>query len=110
MDRVIEFLEDSIKTRMERNNTYKESTYEGAYIQHGYVMNALFPNGINLQTPSDINRYSCISAMVSKLIREVNNFEKGGHEDSMRDMPVYAAMLRELDEDAKDDAITRKNQ
>lgn len=94
-DKVIEYLQDSISTRTERNEKYKESHFGGAYIQFGHVMEALFPEGVSLKTADEINKYGCLSAIVSKTIRVANNFSEG-HEDSLRDLPVYAAMLREL--------------
>lgn len=96
-DAVVEFLKDSIKTRIQRNELYGEQSFGGAYKQHGQVMEMLFPNGITLNSPDDFNRFGVMNMMVSKLIRECNSFNDGGHEDSMRDMPVYAAMMRELD-------------
>jgi hypothetical protein len=99
-DKVVDFLKDSIETRIERNSRYGEQKHGGAYIQHGHVMDQIFANGLVLDTPEKINRYGCVSAIVGKIIRVANNFEEG-HEDSLRDIPVYAAMLRELYEDGK---------
>ena len=98
-DRVVEMLQDCISIREDRHATYGNSFYGGAQKQHGHVMKTFFPEGVKLNTPDDINRYGCFSAMVGKLIRYANNFENGGHEDSVVDIPVYSTMLRELDEE-----------
>jgi hypothetical protein len=36
--------------------------------------------------------------IVSKLHRYALNFETGGHQDSLKDLAVYAAMLASLDD------------
>ena len=62
------------------------------------LMCALFPNGIVLKTPEDHNRFGVLTMIASKLNRYCNNFESGGHADSIHDLGVYAFMLEELDE------------
>lgn len=91
-DPVAKSLEDAAKLFNERSllygNTYKE---------HGDVVDALFPEGILIETPEDHSRFACITMIVSKLKRYTHNFENGGHEDSLDDISVYAQMLKELD-------------
>lgn len=96
-DRVIEILQESIKIR-ESRQIYHEPIFGGAYKQQGHVLKTLFPEYINLSNHSDLSRFTIISTITSKLIRYCNNFENGGHEDSLNDISVYCAMLRELDE------------
>lgn len=97
-DRVIELLQESIKIRTERNEGYKEPVFGGAYKQHGTVVAALFPSGVSLEGQEDMGRYAVFDIIVGKLIRYANNFDAGGHDDSLKDISNYAAMLRELDE------------
>lgn len=97
-DRVVELLQDAISTRIERNGSYGESSYGGCYKQHGPVMERLFPEGIELSGSNDLSRYAILDTIVGKLIRYANNFHNGGHDDSLKDISVYANMLRELDE------------
>jgi len=85
-------LESLVKLYEERNKTYGND-----YHENGRLMEALFPNGIKLDTPNDFNRYSVLVHIVTKIGRYVRSFENGGHEDSLNDLIVYAAMLLELD-------------
>lgn len=80
--------------------TYRErnAAYGDNYKQHGFIMDALFPKGINLVTVQDHNRFGIITMLAAKLCRYCNNFEKGGHKDSIHDLGVYAFMLQELDQ------------
>ena len=63
----------------------REFRYGEAYKQKGEVMENIFPSGARLD-------------MVSKIIRYANNFDVGGHADSLDDISVYAQMLREIDD------------
>jgi hypothetical protein len=71
--------------------------YENAYKEHGNIMKAIFPNGIELKTADDFCRYSLFDIIISKLHRYSKNFLDGGHQDSIRDAGVYALMLEEVD-------------
>jgi hypothetical protein len=98
-DRVVEFLEEAIQTRIERNAEYSDGYYGGAYIQHGHVVKALFPHGTPAGIhPMDINRMMNLNIIIGKLVRYCANFEDGGHDDSMKDIAVYSQIQRELDE------------
>lgn len=83
--------------------TYKERNkqYGNSYKMHGKIISALFPDGIKLETVEDHNRYAIINTVVSKMNRYCNNFNKGGHQDSIHDLGVYSFMLEELDDEAK---------
>lgn len=82
----------------------RNKEYGDAYKRHGEVMAALFPNPIALENATDHNRFALLTMVVGKLVRYSSNFIAGGHEDSLHDMAVYAAMLSEMDGIAKDSA------
>lgn len=79
----------------------RSAQYGEAYLQHGYIMAALFPDGLELKTAEDFNRFGIMNMMVSKLNRYSNNFGNLGHQDSSRDLGVYSFMLEEVDERCK---------
>lgn len=91
---VPEMLRHAARTYEERNKVYGDT-----YKIHGYVINALFPAGIRLSGPMDHNRFAALTLIISKLTRYCQNFDKGGHADSLHDLAVYAMMLQELDND-----------
>lgn len=84
----------------ERNKTYGDN-----YKKFGPWASLLL-EGVSPKTAEDWNRMGVLLQIMSKLSRYVENFHKGGHEDSIEDMMVYAAMLNELDQDAKDTACS----
>lgn len=61
-------------------------------------MASLFPKGVILKTAGQQARFSIVSFIVSKLVRYCNNFEAGGHEDSLNDIAVYSQILADMDE------------
>ena len=81
---------------------YRErgSVYGDNYLHAGEVLLGLFPRGLSLNTAEDFNRLHLIVHMTSKLSRYCANVERTGkgHEDSLRDLAVYAMMTREADE------------
>lgn len=85
-------LEEAAKTFQERNEKY-----DSAYKKHGHVMDALFPDGITIQGSADQNRMGVFVMIVGKLVRYANNFEDGGHHDSLHDLAIYSNMLKDLD-------------
>jgi hypothetical protein len=85
-----ENLKRALATREERKALYKD-----AHIRHGYVMAALYPDGIRLNSPDDFARFGAVSMIVSKITRYTTHPELG-HPDSAHDLIVYAAMLEEL--------------
>jgi hypothetical protein len=95
MTTVPEALRACADTYEERNAIYGDS-----YKQLGWVMMALFPEGITLKSVADFNRFGCFFEMVNKMQRYGNTFHKGGHEDSTHDISVYSQMLQELDHEA----------
>jgi hypothetical protein len=69
------------------------------FAKHGAIMATLFAghDGIKLQSEHDFNRYHLLVQICVKLARYVENFEQGGHQDSIHDLAVYAAMLGAYD-------------
>ena len=89
-------MEEAVGTFRERNKIYGDN-----YHQHGKVMMALFPNGVNLSTEKEWNRFGIINMIVSKLTRYSQNWPES-HEDSIHDMGVYSFMLQSLDSEDKE--------
>ena len=96
MTKVPDMLRQSAQTYEERNQLYGDN-----YKRFGPIMAQLFPNGIELNSDDDHNRFGVFVQIVSKLTRYAENFRVGGHDDSLLDMTVYATMLRELEMEAK---------
>lgn len=90
--RANEILELAAKTYAERQKVYGDN-----YKFVGDIMAALFPQGIKVVTADDWNRMHIFLLVVVKLTRYRQNFEAGGHSDSLIDMATYAAMLEEID-------------
>lgn len=68
----------------------KNEEYGAAYLRHGNIMAAYFPNGITLKTPDEFFRYHLFELDVIKSNRLAST--KLTHKDSWRDKSVYAAM------------------
>lgn len=77
----------------------RKKDYKDGYKRHGDVIVALFPNGINQSNPVDAARFSLVTCLVIKLIRYCDNFDRGGHEDSLDDMAVYSQILQSYDKE-----------
>jgi hypothetical protein len=90
---VPDLLESAAATFRERNAIYGDN-----YKHFGTVLAGMFPNGLTIRGEQDFNRLGVFVQVVSKLTRYANNFEKGGHQDSIHDTQTYAAMLEELDQ------------
>lgn len=78
---------------------YKKTIYKDNYHQIGYVMRAMFPDGLTVKSVADWNRLHLFMLSVVKLTRYSNNYDVG-HPDSLDDLTVYASMLRSLDLEA----------
>lgn len=77
----------------DRNTDYGES-----YVSIGKVLKALQgPEPLVLKTEADHARYCAFMQIAGKLHRYAANFDKGGHQDSLDDITVYAQMLQHLD-------------
>ena len=76
----------------------RQKVYGYNYLQFGHVMLALFPNGIEIVTPDQWNRFGVFIQMITKITRYASQITADGHDDSLLDLSVYANMLRELHE------------
>lgn len=75
----------------ERNAVYKDN-----FRVVGKVMKALFPEGIELKSEEDHNKFHLFMLAIVKLTRYAINY-KEGHKDSIEDLIVYCAMVAALD-------------
>jgi len=89
---------------MNCSNTFKikSQEYGDGYVFFGKLVKGMFPEGITLTTEKDFTRWGIFHHMMSKMHRYAQNFQKGGHEDSLIDLSIYSAMLCTLDK--KEDA------
>lgn len=94
-DFVPEALRAAAEIYEERNKTYGNN-----YKEFGHWVNELFPAGLNVSGPEDFNRLGVLIQMLSKISRYAQNWDKGGHDDSLDDLVVYTMMLKELDAEA----------
>ena len=94
--RVPEMLRECADTYEERNELYGDN-----YRNFGRAMQAMFPRGVECQSVDDFNRLGVLVQIVGKLGRYCEQFEAGGHDDSLLDLAVYSQMLRELDEEVR---------
>lgn len=85
---------------IEADKLHKErsSAYENPHSIQGETLKSFFPDGINLKKEIDFARYSQFQTIVSKLKRYSNNFQTGGHRDSLIDVINYCTMLINLDD------------
>lgn len=90
-------MRDSADVQESRN-----AEYGSAYKRHGPAIAPLFPEGVELKTPEDHTRFAILTLMFGKLTRYVGSFAKGGHEDSLTDLIAYTAMLKEVDDEARE--------
>lgn len=78
----------------------RSSVYGDSYKRFGGVMKALYGE-VSLATPEEYGRFCNSVQMVGKLVRYINQFKSGGHDDSLDDLAVYAMIQKELDTDAR---------
>jgi len=93
---VPDMLRQAAETYDQRNQLYGDN-----YKRFGPIMALLFPHGLKLVTDDDHNRFGVLVQCVSKMTRYAEQFDQGGHDDSLLDLSVYANMLRELDMEIK---------
>ena len=94
------FVSKELKTKAslytERNVLYGDN-----YKHFGPSVKALFPEGVELRTADDWARMGVLVQIISKVTRYAGMFSRGGHDDSLDDITVYAMMLKELDTEAR---------
>lgn len=83
-------LQQAAETFRERNAVYKDNTKRA-----GEVMAALFPEGVTLHSAKDQEHYHLLVLIAVKLTRHTVAWPKG-HQDSIRDLAVYSAMVEAL--------------
>lgn len=81
----------------------KGEEYGNSYHEFGPILKALYPDGIELKTTEQMNRFAVFSLMLVKIQRYSHHFLDDGHKDSLDDLIVYTAMLQELDSLMKSD-------
>ncbi len=81
---------------LEASNTFRErnAVYGDNYLRVGAVMRELFPDGMQLRTAEEFNKWHLFELMIVKLTRFVNSGLT--HEDSIRDLVVYGSMVESL--------------
>lgn len=75
----------------------KDKEYVNSYHEFGDLCLSLFPEGIELKTAEEMNRWAVLELMLVKIQRYCHHFLEGGHKDSLDDLIVYSSMLQELD-------------
>jgi len=85
-------LQEASELFKKKNEEYKDNWKETAN-----VLDALFPDGLYLSDTDDFTRFQFLVMMAGKLTRYCNNYDKGGHKDSIRDLIVYCALLEAAD-------------
>jgi hypothetical protein len=93
MSGTVSNLERAIKTFKSR-----DVEYGNAFMNHGDIIKAFFPQGIFLHDEQDMKRFAAFQAIIGKLNRYAVNFSNGGHKDSIHDAICFCAMLEEIDE------------
>ena len=73
----------------------------------GKAMEAIFPEGLTIKTADDWNRIHLFLLNMVKVTRYANNYNTGGHEDSLRDAIVYNAMLQFVDEMIQEEKVRK---
>jgi hypothetical protein len=84
-DAVLKVMEDMKETFIQRGKVYGDN-----YLRIGPVMNALFPDSMEIKDADDFNRLHLFMMILVKLTRLACCNLK--HKDSIHDIAVYAAM------------------
>jgi hypothetical protein len=92
-----EFLSEGAATFKARNKIYGNN-----YLNVGRAMTGFFPNGVTLVTEDDFNRFHLFMLAIVKMTRYTNNWNVGGHADSIHDATVYCAMVESVDANIKE--------
>jgi len=89
MKTVPEILDDMKNTFEHRGSLYKDN-----FTRIGYVLEALFPEGITIKTPDEHNRWHLYLMMLVKITRLACTDIT--HRDSAHDCAVYSTMLESI--------------
>ena len=90
-----DILRQGADTYEQRNKVYGDN-----YKKYGDWAQRLLKGVPAPANAHDMNRYSLMINILNKLSRYVENWEQGGHHDSLLDMAVYTTMLAEIDSEA----------
>lgn len=93
---VSERLREAAKLFEERNAAYGNN-----YKMMGAAMHRLFPEGLTIDSEEKWTRVFFLVMFMMKITRYVKNFLRGGHQDSLDDLTVYAQMLAETDDETR---------
>jgi hypothetical protein len=74
----------------------RDADYKGSDEMLAAVMAALFPHGVSLRSSRDHHRFHLFMLAMVKVTRYARNWENG-HDDSLRDLAAYSAMLLAID-------------
>ncbi len=94
-----DILQAAADTFRDRNALYKDNA-----IKVGELMAVLFPDGVRLHTPEEFHKWHLFELMMVKLTRFVNSDMT--HEDSIRDLIVYGAMVEKLTHEENEVRVT----
>lgn len=83
------------------SNLYAQraSVYGKDYQHLGQSLIGMFPDGLTLTTAEEFNRFALFIHVHGKVMRYAQTMLRGGHEDSLDDVSVYAQMMRECDDE-----------
>lgn len=78
----------------------RAALYGNNYVRFGPIMAQLMATQkLDPASEKDMARFGVFVQVVSKITRYAENFNRGGHDDSLDDIAVYAMMLKALDND-----------
>lgn len=78
----------------------RAALYGNNYVRFGPIMAQLMATQkLDPTNEKDMARFGVFVQIVSKVTRYAENFNRGGHDDSLDDIAVYAMMLKALDHD-----------
>jgi hypothetical protein len=92
---VSEVMEEASKTFKARQAVYGDN-----YKLAAEALKAFFPDGVDLKTSEDQERYHIFMLIVVKLSRYANGW-KSPHQDSIHDAGIYSFMLEAIDQKQK---------
>ena len=90
---VSKHLHDMADLFAERNAVYKDN-----FRMVGRIMQAMFPDGVELSSEEAHNKFHLFMLAIVKLSRYAINYDQG-HKDSLDDMIVYLSMVAALDDE-----------
>lgn len=96
---VAEVMESAAETFKARQAVYGDN-----YKLAAEALKAFFPNGLELKTAADQERYHIFMLIVVKLSRYANGWNKP-HQDSIHDAGIYSFMLEAIDQNQQSTKI-----